>query len=290
MRASGALLATLLAAACVAAPSPARADATDECIAQSEAGQRLLLGRKFVESREHLIACGRAECPAPVIRDCTERLRQAEAAMATVLPVARQADGADAADVTVYVDDAATPVRVDGKALDMDPGPHALRFVMPGADPVVRRVTIEEGARLQNVTVVFEGRRALPETVPPLATHEAPAPSSSSSNGQKTLAYVVGGLGIAGLAAGAVLGILAASAASKEKSDCTGADLAACDHYGQAKTDYDHAGTFADASSVAFIAGGAVLATGVVLWLTAPRATTVGLDLAPGGLTLRGAF
>jgi hypothetical protein len=292
--------------ACLTVLGPAHADETDACIAESEVGQRLLLARRFVESRPHLIACGRAACPAPVTRDCAERLRQAEASMATVLLVAKRADGSDVQGASVYADGAPSPAPLDGAAIDMDPGMHTFRFVLPGAPDVVREVTVQQGARLQNVTVTFAPApdatqvpsssgagtaiSAVPEPAPP-----PPSPPRSSS-GWKTVAYVVGGVGLAGLAAGGVLGAVALSASSREKSDCN-SNLGACNNVGAARSDYDTAGSLADASTVAFVAGGVLAAAGVVIWLVAPSpsggpTTTGGLEIAPypGSLVVRGNF
>jgi hypothetical protein len=265
----------------------ARADTTDQCITESETGQRLFLERHFVESRPHLVACGRAQCPAVVTRDCVERLRQVEASIASVLLSAKHGDGTDARDARVFVDDAPTPYRPTGEAVELNPGTHGFRFELPGAPPVVRRLVIDEGARLQSVTATFADRAS---------GHEEP-PSSGWST-RKTVALVVGGVGIAGLAAGGVFGLLASSSLSKERTDC--GPSSTCASYQAGLGDYNAANTFATASTIAFVAGGVLVAGGAVLWLTspsrggAPAAGAMGLSpiLGPegGGLTLRGAF
>ncbi len=277
----------------------ARADLTDQCIAESEEGQRLMLGHHFVASRPHFIACGRVGCPALVSRDCVERLRQAETAMATVLLVVRRPDGSDVQGATVYADGATSPTPLDGTAIDMDPGPHTLRFVIPGGDEIVRRITVEQGARLQNVTVlVAPPPEASPQPAPAPPPNAAlpDTPSDSPSRpwgGWRTTAYVVGGLGVAGLLAGGVLGALAESASSREKSDC--AILSACTNIGPARSDYGSAATLADASTVAFVGGGALAAAGIVIWLAAPSpqaAPSAATQVIPGlgSLLIRGIF
>ncbi len=279
-----ALTGALAFASCSAIAHRAAADAADQCIAESETGQRLLLGRHFVASRPHLVACGRAACPPAVVHDCVERLQQAEASLATVLPLAKRADGSTEERASVVVDEAGRPSRIDGVAIDVDPGPHTFRFVLPGAGDVTLRVLVVEGARRQEVIATFPGN----EAAPPGPSRAEPASSTG-----RTLSYVLGGAGIAGLAAGAILAGLAAVYQSKELAACGGA-VSRCGNLGPAGDDYQTAGTLADASTASLVAGGALLGAGVVLWLIAPaaRPSPLGLVLLPGraGLSVRAEF
>lgn len=282
MRAVSALTGALAFASCFAIAERAAADAADECIAQSEMGQRLLLGRHFVASRPHLVACGRAACPPAVVHDCVERLQQAEASMATVLPLAKRADGATADGASVLVDEAGPPVPIDGSAIDVDPGPHTFRFIVPGTADVTLRAIVVEGARRQEVIATFPAQTAAPSTSP------APEHASSAS---RTLAYVLGGTGLAGLAAGALLAGLAAMYQSREVAACSGT-LGRCGNVGTASDDYGTAGTLADASTASLVAGAALLGAGAVFWLAAPRSSNSGFVLAPNraGVSLRADF
>lgn len=270
-----------LAAAVVATAltGVAAADATDRCIAESERGQRLVLQRAFVASRPHLVACGRAECPPAISRDCIERLRQAETSSASVVLSAGRTDGSDASDVRVFVDDDPTPRAPSGEALWLDPGPHRFRFERPGSAPVVRAVTIEEGARLQRIAATFE---------PPGADARA------ASAWRRRLAIGVAAGGAVAVATGAVFGLLARSHSASERDAC--ASPSSCRDPVAARRDYDAATRDATVATVALVAGGALIATGLVLRLTAPSGRARGVGLAPtlgprlAGLSLQGAF
>lgn len=263
-------------------PGSAAADTTDECIRESEAGQKLLLERRFVESRPHLIACGRAQCPSLVVRDCVDRLRQAEASAATVVLSARLADGSEAADVTAFVDDATVGRRLTGEAIPINPGGHTFRFERPDGTRAVRQVAVAEGARLASVAVTFEA-----------PAPAAPPPSST----RKIAGLVIGSVGVAGLIAGGILVAVAESAASSERAACSSAHCGT--GYQTALADYNSATAEATGSTVAFVAGGALVVLGGVLWLTAPKAaspTSGSVRLVPsvdargGGLFLAGSF
>ena len=93
-------------------------------------------------------------------------------------------------------------------------------------------------------------------------------------------------LGVAGISViGGVFGGFAISAQNQEKADCT----QTCSRYAQSLTDYNYAQMNATAATALFIAGGALVATGIVLWIVAPRSSIV---VAPGvgALTVRGTF
>ena len=111
-------------------------------------------------------------------------------------------------------------------------------------------------------------------------------------DGQRTLGMIVGGAGLVGLGVGGVFGILALS--SNGSSDCgqgegearfcltEGGENAAADARSQAQI-----------ADIAFIAGGALLATGAVLYFTAPSPSeSVALELRIRGpsLSLGGKF
>jgi hypothetical protein len=122
------------------------------------------------------------------------------------------------------------------------------------------------------------------ETPPPV---DRPA----DAGGNRTLGWVLVSAGGVGLAVGGVTGVLALSSAGKVKDSC-GPAYATCD-----QTAVDNAATgktMSTVSTVAFIAGGALLAGGLYFVLTSPaRSSTsahAGLAVGPAGAALQGTF
>jgi hypothetical protein len=115
---------------------------------------------------------------------------------------------------------------------------------------------------------------------------------------QKILGLTAGGVGVAGLVVGGVFGALTASAISKQKSDC--ASAANCPNYSQAASDHSTWSTDGTVSTVAFVAGGLLVAGGATLFFTAGdgpvRSSGTGLVVAPSlgpgaaGMLIRGEF
>ena len=152
--------------------------------------------------------------------------------------------------------------------------------------------------------VIVEGVKGRSEVV--VLGSVAPAPAAPAADAtpatggggssQKTIGLVVGGMGVAGLAAGSIFGLMASSSWSTAQKEQSGAQ------YQQATNDQKTASTYATVSTVAFIAGGIAVAAGAVLWFTAPSgesggaATMTAWSVAPsvspggGGVLMQGGF
>jgi hypothetical protein len=111
--------------------------------------------------------------------------------------------------------------------------------------------------------------------------HASTAPSSGVS--LRTVGWVVGGVGVAGLALGAVTGVVAMGDASTFKGNCT--SNGAC----QSQTGIGAANegkTMSLLSTIGFIGGAVVTGVGVYLIVTgapASPSTAVGATPLPGG-------
>ncbi len=206
-RADRVLMASAMLAAIAVASEPARADDRSACVASYERSQIQRREHKLERAREELRLCSRAACPALVRSDCVTWLDQVEASMPTLL-IKAERDGADVASVRVSADDQLMAARLDGNALEIEPGEHVLRFETAGAPTVVTTVVVREGEKGRVVPVRFVGTRAadLPRPVDRAAPAATGAPAGL---------YVLTAVGVAGLAA---FGVLAASGKAEENS------------------------------------------------------------------------
>lgn len=178
-----------------------------------------------------------------------------------------------------------------GTAIPVDPGTHFVEATATGRAKWSVRIDVPQGA--EKTVVVTFGAAAEPGTPNEGAGAK---PASPPSESQSTLGFVVGGVGVLALGAGAVTGLVAMGKNADSKKDCPEDGICRS----RAALDAnDAAHTFATISTVTFVAGGALLATGIVLVVTAPRGQpTTGLRVVPsmgvgahaGGLMLQGAF
>jgi hypothetical protein len=178
----------------------------------------------------------------------------------------------------------------------VDPGVHAISAAAPGAKEWETTVDAPRTPGVQTVTIPrlepappppSPSAAAVPPAVLPLPP---PPPAGDSGRTQRIAGGVAAGAGVIGVAVGAVLGLVAKSKLDQSNADnhCDAADT--CDTAGLALR--SNAGSAALGSTVAFIAGGVLVAGGAALWLTAPRPTGAQVGLAPGprGVVLVGAW
>lgn len=123
------------------------------------------------------------------------------------------------------------------------------------------------------------------------------APRGGSS--QKTVGFVVAGVGVVGLAVGAITGLMAIGKNNDAKALCPTGGKCASQEGVDAN---DSAKSLGTVSTIGFVVGGIAVATGVVLVLTSPKSSEPGataqrsLRIAPaagpngGGFALMGVF
>jgi hypothetical protein len=226
---------------------------------------KLASAQQRFRQAESLSAAGGDTLRASEARKRAEAL-DARVSTITVLPPPK---GTEA---SAWID--GSPLAADGwgKPRAFDPGPHEVVLQTSEGKRRSRIVSLsEEGTR---VTVPFDvgtdkdkKEKAQPEPPPANgAPREPPAPSETSSSPLRTVALVTGGVGIASLVAGGITGGLALGAKSDLEAAC--ATYPRCPASQQAELeDVDSRGrTMATVSTITFIAGAALLTTGVVLW------------------------
>jgi hypothetical protein len=150
----------------VGATGTARADGPPEtaaCLAAHVDAQRDRRANHLVAAHKKLLFCAQEGCPGPVAAQCSTWLTEVDASLPTIVLAARDAAGRDVADATVRVDGALVAARLDGAAMPLDPGEHAIRFERAGASPVDVTVVVREGEKRRAVSATFSSAPAAPE-------------------------------------------------------------------------------------------------------------------------------
>jgi hypothetical protein len=287
--------------------NPAAADDKAACLAAASEGQTLRDSHRLIEARDKFRVCAAAGCPPAVQGDCASWLDGVEKAQPTIVFEVKDPTGRDVSAVKVLLDGLPWVDSLPATAVSVDPGSHAFRFELAGEQPVEVKLFVREAEKDRHERVVIGTARAASAAPPPPSTagqvpEPAPAsrspaqaatPESSRSGGSmKAIGLIVGGTGIAGLVVGSIFGGIASADWSSSKNECS--TPTNCTNHPQAVSDHDSAITMATVSTVGFVVGGVALATGAVLWLTAPSgsgpAPTTGLVVTPGGMLVHGTF
>jgi hypothetical protein len=294
----------LASAAAVAAlllmPSFARADVTrDQCIDANAKAQDLRRDHKLAAAREQLRVCSNAACPAMVQSDCTKRLDELEGVQPTVAFEVKDAAGADLTAVKVTVDGVLLTSKLDGTSYALDPGSHTSTFEAAGLPPVTRAFVLTEGDKGRHERVALGSPTTVESgPVPAAPTLVATEPGPTNGMGtRKILGLVSGGVGVAGIAVGSIFGAMALSQKSAIESTC--ATTCTSSMHSAALSDHSNGVTDGAVSTVGFIAGGALLVGGAVLFFTGgkgPANATTGTQIVPsvgpggGGMFVKGVF
>jgi hypothetical protein len=276
----------------------------DECIDANELAQRLVKGKKLRAARERLLVCVASSCPTMIRDDCVNRLTEVESSLPTIVFEAQDPDGIDVSAVQVELDGAPLADKLDGTSLAVDPGEHVFVFKVAGQAPTTRQLVLHEGekARREHIIVGGTGTSSRAASARPVEASPQTPPSVSpedAGEARKPWAVVLIGAGGAGLAVGSIFGLLTISSWKASQRECSSASL--CPNPTQAVTDHDVASMDGTISTIGFIVGGALMAGGAALWLTAPSprrvskhppAIHVSASVGPqkAGLIMTGAF
>lgn len=131
------------------------ADDTEACIAAHVEGQRLRKAGKLKGARDAFVQCSKPGCPSLLVEDCTGLLAGVESALPTVVFEASDARGGDVAEARVTAGGVTLAERLDGKAIELDPGEYVFRFERPKERAVEQVVVVREGDKARKISARF---------------------------------------------------------------------------------------------------------------------------------------
>jgi hypothetical protein len=322
------LAAALVAALAIAAPRASAEEAADGSAAAAESlfqeARRLMGTKDYREACPKFLASQRI---APAVgtllnlADCYEKNGQLASAWARfheAIAFARRIGRADREKVARERADRLEPrllrltitsategvdVTLDGAPLDeaalgtgvpVDPGEHTIKASAEGKLPF--STTIEVSERTRSVGVEIPPLEDALVVIPPQSapSSDAPEPERGARGGTARIVGAVAmGAGAVAIGVGAFFGIRTQSKWSEAQRHCSGID---CDATGF--TLANEARSSGDVATIAFIAGGALVAGGAILYLTAPRGaassrakgSAVGIGIGPSSVAVGGTF
>ena len=246
----------------------------DECLEAHGRGQVERDKGQVVRARHTFTACAQSTCPTLVQSDCSRMSEELSHLIPTVTFVARDSNGADMPTTSVLVDDVLVATRLDdGKAYELDPGKHAIRYAHE-SDETTLRVVLNQGEKGRVLTATF------PSPTLPLASSPPPAPAARVAAPRAALSLDapepkramlplgVAGIGAAAVATGAIIALveLARVPSRCELSSYECAAAPGDPMFAEAKSSVSRANT-----GVAIgVVGAAVLVSGVVWYLLSP--------------------
>jgi hypothetical protein len=139
-----------------AAAAVARADsAKPDCLDTNAKAQDARRAHHFAAARTLLQQCSVSSCPDLVRDDCSKRLDELDRAQPTIVFSVTDATGKDLVAVKVSVDGNVLTDKVDGTALNVDPGAREFTFEVAGQPPAKRTFVIREGEKERAEKVIL---------------------------------------------------------------------------------------------------------------------------------------
>jgi hypothetical protein len=212
--------------------------------------------------------------------------------MSVVVP-----EGADVMGLEILRDGVRVDRALYGVSIAVDPGTHVIIARSPGRVPWSTRVGIPASPGTVSVTVplltwAHSPSVALPDEPSPRRSYATEGEVEDRGATQRTVGWVLGGVGVGSFIAGGVLVAMAAGKQDDLERACD--DAMRCDARHR-ETLHSMRALNAGASAL-FVTGGLALGTGIVVYLAAPkpqrRWVSVAPVVAPGlaGAALGGRF
>jgi hypothetical protein len=268
-----------------AAPSAAKDGAQAACASTYEDAVAHQQAGHLREARTLALQCARAAC-GPLQKKCAASAEQLRTDIAWIAPVVTDEKGTPLVDVQVKVDQQPLTTRLDGRELPIDPGLHELSVTAkvgrwPGHEvTATRKIMIVQGQR-GPLTIALSSSddessaapasssstpsvapappaatAASPAASPPEAARVDAAPLSTEHYGLSAWPFVIGGVGVLGLGAGALLTYW-----GKTDNDALAACSPSC-----APSSVDHIRRLYLAADISFGVGGAALGVAALLF------------------------
>jgi hypothetical protein len=221
------------------------------------------------------IASSRGDKRGAVAAERAARLESRVPLLSIVVTPAARAQG-----VTVTRDGELVPASQWDTPVRVNPGAHDIAASAPSKETSHTKVELVPSATTVTTTIdALEPPKEATAVVPPPVAEAPPPVVVPVPQTRKWAALVEGGAGIVGVGLGAVFGALAISKLNASNAGpCNGGDRCT----GEGLSLRSQADTFGNASTIAFVVGGVAVASGAVLYLTAPKAgKSEGVVVAP---------
>ena len=255
------------------------------CITSHATGQREAKAGHLMLATQLFTKCGSDEyCPSQLRQECAELLESVKRTVPTVIFSVLDDKGHDISAAKVYSTDELIADGLDGRAIEVDPGKHRLRFLLPGGEVLNSDVLIREGEKNRLIQVRLGGDDSANSERPAKETTGAPRPqlvtapqptlaanpaAPAAHTGYPVCAFIAAGAAVVGLGVGTTFALLGKS----KKSDI---DACAPNCGNDARPSYDALKRDYLIADIGFAAG--VVSAGVATWLfIKPRSASPGV-------------
>jgi len=214
----------------------------------------------LLDARQALLSCAQSSCPALVVDDCVQWMRELDRSMPSVVFAISDLNGQDVLRPRVSRKSQSGSTLIEhtpGRVVPLDPGIYAFRVEAQGYEAAEREVLIREAE--QNRILRFE---LSPSQTGP--ARETARPLQAGSASPPAAVYWLGGAAAVGLVVGATFGVLTEVERAELNDVC-----AAGPPCPEGAATLSTGNTYRTVSLIATGVGAASLAAGAAVWLLA---------------------
>ena len=133
-------------------------DANKICVDSFNTAKERRESGHLIEAREFLSKCARPSCSDFLRQECTTLYTQLEVDVPTVVPVVNDDTGAPHALAEVRMDGELLTSKIDGHALQVDPGKHEFSFATEAGVFATLKAMIVQGQRNRPITALLHSK------------------------------------------------------------------------------------------------------------------------------------
>lgn len=207
------------------------ADEKKACLASYEKSQELRRQGSLKSAREQFAVCARDVCPKALRGDCAKWAEEVTQSMPSVVIEGRDSAGNETVLIKVSVDGKVVAERLDGRAIEVDPGMRTIKYEH-GTQSQEEKIVVREGERNRKLVADFgpkgESKKPSPDAKPDRPATEPgkqapgprPEPEVPTERPVPAITWVATGFAVAGAGVFATFGLLGKGKASDLKGSC----------------------------------------------------------------------
>jgi hypothetical protein len=199
-----------------AAQTTAPAPTGESCSAAYERSQTEKVAGHYVAATAAALECSQLGCNPAIVRECVRFYESLQQDTPTLVFSARKGEGGELAEVRVEMDGKPIVQQITGRPYAVDPGSHDFVFIHPtrGRMELTETARVGDHARVMEVTFADPNAKAAPPPGTPAADVK-PGPAVP------VMAWVLGGVGVAGLGTFVLFRVSAVSDYNEYNSTCS---------------------------------------------------------------------
>ena len=183
-----------------ATPAQPAESTAASCESSYEKAQTDRVAGHYLSAQSAALACSQIQCNQAIVRECMRLYESLQQDTPTLVFAARKAEGGELIEVKVEMDGKQIAERITGRPMPVDPGPHQFAFIEPARGRIETTESARVGDHARVIEVTFPDPNAKNAPGAPGVVTPNQVPVTPQKRGIPPMTFVLGGIGVVGLA------------------------------------------------------------------------------------------